>query len=136
MKMWKALSIVSLVVAWSGAALAQDAVKVDPAHYKVVFENASVRVLRISYAPGGKSVMHQHPDSIVISLSASKVKFTTARRQIGGQRLGQRDRPLYTPAGTHNPRTSARDLLMRCWSNSRPRRRAKRRCRRPAPAWT
>ncbi len=39
MKVWKALSIVSLVLLWSGVALAQDPVKGDPAHYKVVFEN-------------------------------------------------------------------------------------------------
>jgi hypothetical protein len=32
MKPWKALSIVSLVLVWSPAAFAQDAVKVDPAH--------------------------------------------------------------------------------------------------------
>ena len=55
MKMWKALSIASLVVAWSAAALAQDAVKVDPSHYKVVFENASVRVLRIGYARAARA---------------------------------------------------------------------------------
>ena len=55
---WKPLSVLTLVLAWSGSALAQDAVKVDPAHYKVVFENESVRVLKIGYAPGGKSTMH------------------------------------------------------------------------------
>jgi beta-alanine degradation protein BauB len=76
MKAWKALSIVSLVLVWSGVALAQDPVKVDPAHYKLVFENASVRVLRIGYAPGAKSTMHQHPDAIVIPLAAAKVRFT------------------------------------------------------------
>jgi len=70
------VSIVSLVVVWSAIALAQDPVKVDPAHYKLVFENASVRVLKIDYAPGAKSPMHQHPDTIVIPLVASKVRFT------------------------------------------------------------
>ena len=39
---------------------AQDAVKVDPEHYKVEFENDQVRVLRITYGPGEKSVMHSH----------------------------------------------------------------------------
>jgi hypothetical protein len=33
MKTCEALSIVSFVVLWSGTALAQDAVKVDPSHY-------------------------------------------------------------------------------------------------------
>ena len=55
MKLWKASSFVVFVLVWSAAALAQDAVKVDPAHYKVVFENESVRVLKIGYAPAGRA---------------------------------------------------------------------------------
>ena len=95
MKTWKASSVLALVLVWSGAAIAQDAVKVDPTHYKVVFENESVRVLKIGYAPGGKSTMHQHPDSIVIPLSASKVQFTLARRQETRQRPGERDASVH-----------------------------------------
>jgi hypothetical protein len=40
---------------------AQDPVKVDPKHYKVEAENKQVRVLRSTYGPGEKSVMHGHP---------------------------------------------------------------------------
>ena len=40
-------ALAAAVVAFaSGAAFAQDPVKVDPKHYKVVFENSQVRVLR------------------------------------------------------------------------------------------
>jgi hypothetical protein len=102
LKTWKASSIVLLVLSWSGSALAQDAVKVDPAHYKVVFENPSVRVLKIGYAPGAKSVMHQHPDSIVIPLSASKVRFTTPDGKTQDNDMAS-ESAQYTPAGTHNP---------------------------------
>lgn len=102
MKMWKALSMVSLVLGWSGVALAQDPVKVDPAHYKVVFENASVRVLKIGYAPGGKSTMHQHPDAIVIPLSAAQVRFTLPDGKAEDLSLAN-ESAMYTPAGTHNP---------------------------------
>jgi beta-alanine degradation protein BauB len=77
-------------------------VKVDPAHYKVVFENASVRVLKISYAPGAKSVMHQHPDSIVIPLAASKVRFALPDGKSEDNDLAN-EAAQYTPAGTHNP---------------------------------
>ena len=73
----KTLSVLSVVVLWSGTALAQDPVEVDPAHYKVVLENPSVRVLKISDSAGDKSPMHQHPDSTVVVLSASKVRFAT-----------------------------------------------------------
>ena len=35
----------------TASVFAQDAVKVDPQHYKVEFENDQVRVLRIHYGP-------------------------------------------------------------------------------------
>jgi quercetin dioxygenase-like cupin family protein len=59
-------------------ASAQDAVKADPKHYKVEFENDQVRVLRITYGAGEKSVMHEHPASVAIFLTDGKAKFTMA----------------------------------------------------------
>ena len=53
--MSRALPVLAVRLFSSATALAQDPVKVDPAHYKVVLENASVRVLRISYPVGDKS---------------------------------------------------------------------------------
>ena len=102
MRMLKPLFVSSAVLIWSVVALAQDPVKVDSAHYKLVWENAAVRLLKIDYAPGGKSVMHQHPDAIAVLLSAAKMRFTTP-----DGKSEDLDRPtesaLYTPAGTHNP---------------------------------
>lgn len=37
-----------------------DPVAVDPQHYKVEFENASVRVLRVTFGPGDKGARHEH----------------------------------------------------------------------------
>jgi quercetin dioxygenase-like cupin family protein len=54
----------------------EDSVKVDPKHYKVVFQNDRVRVLRIHYAPGEKSVMHAHPANVAVFLADGKSKFT------------------------------------------------------------
>jgi beta-alanine degradation protein BauB len=102
MKALKALSVLPVVLLWSGPALAQDPVKVDSAHYKVVLDNASVRVLKIDYAPGAKSTMHQHPDSIVVPLTASKVKFNTPDGKSEEVELAA-ESAMYTPAGTHNP---------------------------------
>lgn len=101
-KMWKVLLMVPLVLLWSGAALAQDAVKADPAHYTVILENSSVRVLKISYAAGAKSNMHEHPDSIVIPLADSKVRFTTPDGKSEDADLPS-ESAMYSPAGTHNP---------------------------------
>jgi hypothetical protein len=55
---------------------AEDPVKVDPRHYKVEFENERVRVLRIKYGLGEKSVMHSHPEAIAVFLTDTNHKFT------------------------------------------------------------
>ncbi len=54
----------------------EDPVKVDPKHYKVEFQNDRVRVLRINYAPGEKSVMHSHPANVAVFLTGGKTKMT------------------------------------------------------------
>ena len=51
----------------------------NPDKYTVVFENDRVRVLEYRDAPGEKTTPHQHPDSIMYTLSS----FT--RRLIGGE---------------------------------------------------
>ena len=101
-KVPQALSLVAFALMWSVSGLAQDALKVDPAHYKVVLENASVRVLRVSYAPGEKSVMHQHPDAIVVPLTASTVRFTLPDGKFQDNTMAA-ESAMYTPAGTHLP---------------------------------
>lgn len=79
-----------------------DPVKVDPKHYKVEFENESVRVLRISYGPGEKSVMHSHPNSVAVYLTDGTTRMTTPDGK-------SQDMPVkaggtsWTPAGSHLP---------------------------------
>ena len=65
-----------------------------------MLENASVRVLRISYAAGAKSQMHSHPDAIVIPLGAAKVTFTMPDGMSQPSDLAN-ESAMYTPAGTH-----------------------------------
>jgi quercetin dioxygenase-like cupin family protein len=84
------------------AAFAQDPVKVDPKHYKVEFENSQVRVLRITYGPHEKSVMHHHPDAVVTSVTDMHVKFnmpdgTSVEKNM---KAGE---TMFTPAGNHLP---------------------------------
>jgi hypothetical protein len=55
---------------------APDAVSADPAHYSVSFENDLVRVLRVDYGPGEKSVMHKHFASCVVFLTDQSFNFT------------------------------------------------------------
>jgi quercetin dioxygenase-like cupin family protein len=96
------LLIVPFVCLAAGAALAQDATKADPTHYKVLLENASVRVLKINYAAGTKSKMHQHPDTIVVPLNVSTMKFDMADGTSEERELPN-EIASYAPAATHNP---------------------------------
>jgi beta-alanine degradation protein BauB len=105
MKWLKVLPVVSLAALWATPALAQDPVKVDSAHYKLLFENASGRVLTISYAPGASSKMHHHPDSIVIPLVTSQVRFDTPDGKSAESELAK-DSAMYAPAGLHKPTNS------------------------------
>ena len=101
--------ILAGTIAYGVAAFAQtakggaaDPVKVDPKHYKVEFENESVRVLRISYGPGEKSVMHDHPKSVAVYLTDGMTRMTTPDGK-------SQDLPVkaggtaWTPAGSHLP---------------------------------
>ena len=82
--------------------LAQDAVKVDPKHYKVEFENRTVRVLRVKYGPHEKSVMHSHPNTVAIFQSDGRVKFTYpgGKSEERDMKAGQ---AIWTPATRHLP---------------------------------
>ena len=92
----------SLVVAATTALLAQDPVKTDPSHYKVLVDNASVRVLEVNYAAGAKSVMHSHPDAIIVPLTASKVRFNTPDGKFTDQDMANEGASC-AAAGTHSP---------------------------------
>ncbi len=58
------------------AVFAEDAVIADPEHYTVEFENDRVRVIRIKYGPGEKSVMHTHGPHVAIFLTDNTVRMT------------------------------------------------------------
>ena len=90
------------VILLTRVGFAQDATKVDPKHYKVEFENDEVRVLRITYGPGEKSVMHSHPEGVVVFLSDGNSKFTfpDGTTQDTKVKAGQ---VIWTSESTHQP---------------------------------
>jgi len=63
-------------LALASPAGAQDPVKTNPKVYRVMFENAAVRVLHVGVAPGGQTTMHEHPDNAVVLLTDAKMRFT------------------------------------------------------------
>jgi hypothetical protein len=46
-----------------------DPVETNPDHYSVVFENERVRVLEYRDVPGVRTTPHNHPDSVMVTLS-------------------------------------------------------------------
>ncbi|MFQ5640467.1 MAG: SgcJ/EcaC family oxidoreductase [bacterium] len=96
------LFAVLLVGFFAEMASAQDPTKVDSKHYQVVFENDHVRVVRITYGAGEKSVMHYHPDAVAVFMSDNQVKFSLPNGEAidTSAKTGQ---TIWTPAGKHLP---------------------------------
>src|SRR6267143_3780351 len=76
--MKKFIPIVCISILVVVTARAQDPVKLDPAHYKVILDNKQVRVLDIRLKPGEKTPMHSHPNHVIYSLTGGTVKFTSS----------------------------------------------------------
>ena len=100
--MRRVLLVTFLLMAVSSVAFAQDPVTVDPKHYKVMLDNDQVRVLKIQYGPKEKSVMHEHPGSVVVFVTNSNVQFTLpdGSKVKGGGKAGD---VQFADAGKHLP---------------------------------
>lgn len=53
----------------------------NPEHYHVVFENERVRVLEYSDQPGDSTTPHEHPDSLMYTLSAFRRRLVSGDQQ-------------------------------------------------------
>jgi quercetin dioxygenase-like cupin family protein len=86
----------------AGVALAQDPVQVDPKHHKVEFEDNQVRVLRITFPPGEKSVTHSHPNAVAVFLTDSSLKqnVSAGNAPQGSRKSGD---VVWTEPFTHTP---------------------------------
>jgi quercetin dioxygenase-like cupin family protein len=98
----KSLKFAAVFAALPLVAAAQDPVKVDPGHYKVLVDNASVRVLKVGVPTGGKSPMHSHPDAILVPLSTVKARFTMPDGKTEDREI-VKETASWTPAATHSP---------------------------------
>jgi quercetin dioxygenase-like cupin family protein len=81
---------------------AQDPVKVDAKHYKVEAQNKKVRVLRVTYGPGEKSVMHGHPASVGVFLTEGRAKFAFPNGK-SEERSWKAGETMLMPAEQHLP---------------------------------
>ena len=96
---------------------AQDPVKVEPRSYRVVLENAKVRVLEHTARPGlgvcgaGK---HSHPDHVAVALTPAKIKVTDQNDKVTVADV-KAGTAIWDPAATHmaeNGRSGTRCLLV------------------------
>ena len=80
----------------------RDAVQADPRHCTVEAEDDRVRVLRVRYGGGDRSVLHSHPAGVAIFLTAGHVRFND---QGGGPQevQGQAGEVVLMPGTTHQP---------------------------------
>ena len=91
-------------------ASAQDAVKADPKHYKIELENDDVRVLRIHYEPGERSVMHEHPKGVAVFLTDYQVKFIVPT----GEEIpvsGKAGQVIWNDGATHLPENTGKKAM-------------------------
>jgi beta-alanine degradation protein BauB len=86
-KLLLASMIVYLAVS---SAWAQDPTKVEPKRYKLDFENDRVQVISVHYGPHEKSVLHDHPGGVVVSLTDAHLRFTDENGRV---------REVYAKAG-------------------------------------
>ena len=59
-----------------------DPVATNPDLYSVVFENERVRVLRYHDRPGDRTQPHEHPDSVMITLSSFERRLVQGERSV------------------------------------------------------
>jgi quercetin dioxygenase-like cupin family protein len=64
-----------------------DPTATDPDKYVVIFENERVRVLGYKDEPGQRTSPHDHPDSVMVTLSAFDRRMEAASRESREVRL-------------------------------------------------
>ncbi|NMM22370.1 MAG: cytoplasmic protein [Phycicoccus sp.] len=58
-----------------------DPVVTNPEFYKVLFENGQVRVLEYTDQPGDRTTPHEHPNSVMVTLSSFRRRLYAGEEQ-------------------------------------------------------
>lgn len=64
-----------------------DPTRTDPDKYKVIFENERVRILEYRDEPGQSTKPHEHPDSVMYTLSSFERRLVAENGQARDVRL-------------------------------------------------
>lgn len=108
--------------------MSRDPAVTNPDYYQVVFENERVRVLEYRDRPGDKTVLHEHPDSVMYTLSTFRRRLYAAdgetrdveieagttgwlpAQQHAGHNIGETDTHVIFVELKDGPRQAASDL--------------------------
>lgn len=94
---WTALMTAVLLPGW---VMAQDPVRTDGDKYKVLLENARVRVLEYADLPGQKTHQHRHPAFVIYALAPFKRTLTLADGRVLTREFKAGD-VMFSPGETH-----------------------------------
>lgn len=99
------LAVVTMMstVLCSGSAMAQaatDSATADPSRHEVVFENEQVRVVRWTIPVGEKTLLHSHPDGVLILVNDYHARVTTPDGRTEEVNLKARS-AVWRPATAH-----------------------------------
>ena len=72
----KLIGLLTAVCMLTSTAVAQNPTLIEPAHYKLAFENDEMQVVDVHYGPHEKSKMHSHPGGVVVYITEGHLKFT------------------------------------------------------------
>ncbi len=91
MSLFKRLFLLTVFTGLCTFAMAQDVMKVASNHYKVLVDNASVRVVQCTLAPGDKDPMHTHPANwgYVTKPGKMKVVYADGKTEVWDAKEGE-----------------------------------------------
>lgn len=72
----------------------------NPDHYQVIFENERVRVLEYTDKPGDRTTAHEHPDSVIYTLSSFRRRLYSTGNEPHDVEMTA-GRPGWLPAQQH-----------------------------------
>lgn len=106
------IAVVCILSAMVSPSLAQDPVKVAGGFYKVISENARVRILDVKVAPGASAPKHSHPDNLVVMLEPGTIKWTNSDgKSTQSPADSKRGSVMFSPAGTHASENIGKTLV-------------------------
>ena len=93
------VAVALLLLGFAMGAVRQEVAKVDPQHYRVIFENSHIRVIRGTDKPGDKTPVHHHPAYLSIPDGPVKARIILENGQTFDD--GPSDAVWCSPPTTH-----------------------------------